>query len=321
MIRIKKYLMTAVLAATAMLSGPVLAEEFPSRPIKIIVGFDPGGSVDANMRTIAPFMEKILKVPVVIENRPGAGGAIAWTNVSKSKPDGYTLGNINYPAIAGITATGGIQFDPLEKFTYLGNFIYEPNVIAVKSDSPYKSLADMVAYLKAHPSGISYASNGVASLDGLVALAVNSAGGVKFRSVNFQGDADSLVAVLGGHVDAMGMAVSTAAPLIQSGQMRAVGVGGDGRNPVLPDVPTFAEQGYPLAVNAASRGLIMPAGADPAVIAKLRDAIKTAAMDPEYLATAKKMSQATHYVPPEQARGDIAKQIEFVKTVVPPKSQ
>jgi tripartite-type tricarboxylate transporter receptor subunit TctC len=301
------------------LGGSALSQDYPNRPIKIIVGFPAGSSIDVNIRTIAPALEKILKVPVVVDNRPGAGGAVAWTNVAKAKPDGYTLGSVNYPAIAGVTATGGLPFDPVEKFAFLGNIIYEPNVIAVAKNSPYKSLADMVAYLKANPSGISYGSDGIASLDGLVALAVGSSAGVKFRSVNFEGSSAALVALLGGHVDAMGMAVSMAVPLIQSGEVRAIGVGGSQRNPLLPDVPTFAEQGVPLAVNASSRGLVIQADADPAVIAKLRDAMKTAAADPEYIATAKKMSQAIGYIPPDDVRADIQKQIEFVKTVVPHK--
>jgi len=319
MLRTTFRLATAVVGLISVLAGPVLAEDYPSRPIRILVGFPAGSSVDVNVRTIAPFLEKILKVPVVVDNRPGAGGAVAWTNVAKAKADGYTLGSVNYPAIAGVTATGGLSFDPLEKFAFLGNIIYEPNVIAVASKSPYKSIEDVVKYLKANPSGLSYGSDGVASLDGLVALAVGKSADVKFRSVNFEGSSAALVALLGGHVDAMGMAVSMAAPLIQSGEVRALGVGGSSRNAMLPDVPTFAEQGVPLAVNAASRGFITQADVDPAVLTKLRDAIKTAAADPEYIATAKKMSQAIGYVAPDVVRSDIEKQIAFVKTVVPPK--
>lgn len=318
MLRTMVGLSTAVLGLMSVLAGPAHAE-YPERPVKVLVGFPAGSSIDVNIRTFTPYLEKILKVPVIVDNRPGAGGAVAWTNVAKSRPDGYTLGSVNYPAIAGVYATGGLPFDPLEKFTFLGNMIYEPNVIAVSKNSPYKSLKEMIDYLKAHPSGISYGSDGIASLDGLVALAVGKSADVKFRSVNFAGSSDALVALLGGHVDAMGMAVSMAAPLINSDEVRAVGVGGTERNALLPDVPTFAEQGVPLAVNASSRGLVTPAGTDPAIVAKLRESIKAAAADPEYIATAKKLSQAVGYVPPETVGSDIKKQIEFIKTVVPPK--
>jgi tripartite-type tricarboxylate transporter receptor subunit TctC len=310
--------LTAAVGLLAMMAAPVLAD-YPERPIKVIIGFPAGSSIDVNLRTFMPALQKVLGATIVVENRPGAGGAVAWNDVANSKPDGYTLGSVNYPAIAGVTATGGLPFDPLEKFAFLGNIIYEPNIIAVGKNSPYKNLNEMVDFLKANPSGLSYGSDGVASLDGLVALAVGSKAGVKFRSVNFEGSSDALAALLGGHIDAMGMSVSMAVPLMQSGDVRAMGVGGADRNPLIPDVPTFAEQGVPLAVNAASRGLVVQAGADPAVVAKLRDAIKTASQDPEYIATAKKMNQALRYVSPDDVKSDIAKQIEFIKTVVPPK--
>jgi tripartite-type tricarboxylate transporter receptor subunit TctC len=310
--------LTAAVGLLAMMAAPVLAD-YPERPIKVIIGFPAGSSIDVNLRTFMPALQKVLGATIVVENRPGAGGAVAWNDVANAKPDGYTLGSVNYPAIAGVTATGGLPFDPLEKFAFLGNIIYEPNIIAVGKNSPYKNLTEMVDFLKANPSGLSYGSDGVASLDGLVALAVGSKAGVKFRSVNFEGSSDALAALLGGHIDAMGMSVSMAVPLMQSGDVRAMGVGGADRNPLIPDVPTFAEQGIPLAVNAASRGLVVQAGADPAVVAKLRDAIKTASQDPEYIATAKKMNQALRYVSPDDVKSDIGKQIEFIKTVVPPK--
>ncbi|HVZ01675.1 MAG TPA: tripartite tricarboxylate transporter substrate binding protein [Dongiaceae bacterium] len=319
MIRTTVRLLAAAVGLLSMLAGPVFAEDYPSRPIKVLIGFPAGSSIDVNLRTFMPALQKVLGVPVVVENRPGAGGAVAWNDVANARPDGYTLGSVNYPAIAGVYATGGLPFDPMEKFAFLGNIIYEANIIAVGKNSPYKSLSEMVDYLKANPSGLSYGSDGIASLDGLVALAVGSKAGVKFRSVNFEGSSDALAALLGGHIDAMGMSVSMAVPLMQSGDVRAMGVGGNERNPLMPDVPTFAEQGIPLAVNAASRGLVIQAGADPAIIEKLRAAIKTASQDPDYIATAKKMSQAIKYIPPEQVRDDIQKQIDFIKTIVPPK--
>jgi tripartite-type tricarboxylate transporter receptor subunit TctC len=298
-------------------AAPAMADDYPSRPIEVIVGFPPGSAVDVNIRTILPALQKILKVPIVVDNRPGAGGAIAFNALEKSKPDGYTLGSVNYPAISGIYATGGMAFDPLEKYTFLGNMIYEPNVISVAKASPYKDLKEMVAYLKDHPSGLSYGATGVASLDGLTALAVGQTAGAKFRVVNFEGSPDAVSALLGGHIDAMGMAVSEIVPYMQDGSMRPMGVGGDERNPLLPDVPTFKEQGFPLAVNGSSRGFIMPAGADPAIVAKLRDAIQTAAADPEYLETAKKLSQAVHFIPGDEVAATVKQQIEFIKTVFP----
>jgi tripartite-type tricarboxylate transporter receptor subunit TctC len=313
--RIRVLFATAVAMAT--LAAPVVAQDFPSRPIEVIVGFPAGSAVDTNIRTMLPAMQKILGTPIVVQNKPGAGGAVGWNDVANAKPDGYTLGSVNYPAIAGVTGTGGLAFDPLEKFVFLGNMIYEPNVISVAKDSPYKTLGEMMAYLKEHPSGLSYGATGVASLDGLTALAVGNAAGVKFRIVNFEGSPDAVTALLGRHIDAMGMSVSEVVPYMQDGSMRPLGVGGTERHPLLPDVPTFAEQGFPLAVNGSSRGFIMPAGGDPAVVAKLRDAIKAAAASNEYLATAKQMSQSVHFIPGEEVAATVKQQIDFIKTSFP----
>ena len=140
---------------------------------------------------------------------------------------------------------------------------------------------------------------------------------MKFRVVNFEGTPDTVSALLGGHIDAMGMTVSEVVPYMQDGSMRPLGVGGTEANAMIPEVPTFAEQGFPLAVNGAGRGFLMPAGADPAIVAKLRDAIKTAAADPEYLETAKKLSQAVHYVPGDEVAATVKQLIEFQKTVFP----
>lgn len=315
MIRNSIRLLTAAAGVVMALAASALAQDYPNRPIEVIVGFPAGSAVDVNIRTILPAMQKILKVPIVVDNRPGAGGAVGFNAVAKAKPDGYTLGSVNYPAISGIYATGGMAFDPLQKFTFLGSMIYEPNVISVAKASPYQDLKGMVAYLKDHPNGLSYGATGVASLDGLTALAVGNVAGSKFRVVNFEGSPDAVSALLGGHIDAMGMSVSEIVPYMQDGSMRPMGVGGDERNPLLPDVPTFKEQGYPLAVNGAARGFIMPAGADPAIVAKLRDAIKAAASDPEYLETAKKLSQAVHYISGDDYAATVKQQIEFEKTV------
>lgn len=315
MIRSSVRLLTAIAALSWVLAAPVFAQDYPNRPIEVLVGYPAGSAVDTNVRTIAPALEKILKVPIVVQNKPGAGGAIAFNDVAKARPDGYTLGSVNIPAVSGLAGTDGLPFDPVEKFTFLGNMIYEPNVISVAKDSPYKTLGDMIAHLKENPSGISYGATGVASLDGLTALAVGKAAGVKFRIVNFEGSPDAIAALLGGHIDAMGMSVGEITPFMQDGSMRAMGVGGTERHPLLPDVPTFAEMGYPLAVNGSSRGLIMPAGADPAIVAKLRDAIKTAASDPEYLEAAKKQSQSVHFIPGEEIAASVKEQIAFIKTV------
>jgi len=307
------------LAAIASLavSTAAFAADYPSRPIQVIVGFSAGGAMDATIRTIAPTLEKILGQPVVVINKPGAGGAVAWTEVARAKPDGYTLGSVNYPAISGVTASGGLPFDPLKTFTFLGNVLVDPGIVVVPTKSPYKTMGDVVAYLRKHPGGLSYGATGATSLDGLTALALGEKAGAKFRIVNFAGTPEAVTAALGGHIDALGLAVSEVLPFLQDGSVRILGVGGTERNALIPDVPTFAEQGFPIPINASSRGFVAPAGMDPAIVKKLQDAIEQATKDPDYLKRAKKVSQHITYSAPDAVSDEIANQINFLHASLP----
>jgi tripartite-type tricarboxylate transporter receptor subunit TctC len=302
-----------VAAAACMIANAPLAHaEYPDHPIQVIVGFSAGGGMDSTIRTIAPTLEKILGQPIVVINKPGAGGVLAWTEVARAKPDGYTLGSVNYPAISGATASGGLPFDPLKSFAFLGNVMVDPAVTVVPAKSPYKSMGDIVTYLKEHPAGLSYGATGSMSLDGLTVLAFAETAGAKFRIVNFAGTAEQATALLGGHVDAVGLAVSEVQPFLSD--VRVLGVGGRARNSLLPDVPTYAEQGIALPIDESSRGFVAPAGVDPAILKKLSDAIKTATQDPDYIARARKVSQQITYRAPEEVKSAIAGQLEFLNT-------
>jgi tripartite-type tricarboxylate transporter receptor subunit TctC len=308
-----KYLLLGALASLT-LSATFAHAEYPDRPVQVIVGFSAGGGMDATIRTIAPTLEKILGQPVVVINKPGAGGALAWTEVARSKPDGYTLGSVNYPAISGVTASGGLPFDPLTSFEFLGNVMVDPAVTVVSAKSPYKSMGEVVSFLKANTGGLSYGATGTTSLDGLTVLAIAEKTGAKFRVVNFAGTPEQVTALLGGHVDAVGLAVSEVQPFMKD--VRVLGVGGPVRNPLLPDVPTYAEQGFPLPINESSRGFVAPAGVDPAILKKLRDAIQQATKDPEYQERAKKVSQQVTYRSPDEVRPAVTEQIDFLKTAL-----
>jgi len=297
--------------------GPALAQDYPNKPIEVIVGFSAGGGVDITARTLVPYLEKELGQPVVVVNKPGAGGALAWTDVVQAKPDGYTLGSINYPAISGVTATGGLPFDPTESFTFLGNVVYEPNVIAVPANSPHKTLGDVIAFLKANPSGLTYGATGSTSLDGLTALAIETAAGVKFRVVNFAGGPEMITAALGGHIDTLGLGVAEVLPYYKDGSLRVLGVGGQARSAYFPDVATFAEQGYAIPINGSSRGLLMPAGADEAVVSKLRQAIEKVSANPEYQQKSKGFGQDVLFDAGPNVQSSVKAQIEFLKNSLP----
>jgi tripartite-type tricarboxylate transporter receptor subunit TctC len=306
------------LATTSLFAGVATAQDFPGgRPVEVLVGFGAGGGTDLTFRTVGKYIEKQFGVPVVIVNKPGAGGAVAWTELSQANKDGHIIGSVNLPAISGAYATGALPVDPREVFTFLSNVVFDPTAIAVKADSKFTSLGDLVDYLKANDAGVSYAATGSVSTDGLTALALQSSAGVRMRLVNFAGGNEAVTAVLGGHVDSVGLTLSEAMPFLKDGSIRLLAIGGSERNAEAPDVPTFAEQGYPLTVNGSSRGFVMPAGADPALVEQLREVIRLAATDPDYIAEAARIGQSGVYETPEFAAETVNAQLEWLATALP----
>ena len=262
-------------------------------------------------------MEQQLGGTVVIVNKPGAGGALAWTELAQAKPDGYLIGSVNLPAISGAFATGALPVDPREAFVYLGNVVFDPTAIAVKADSQFTSLDDLIEHLRANDAGVTYAATGNVSTDGLTALAVQTSADVRMRLVNFASGNEAITAVLGGHVDTVGLTLSEAMPFLKDGSLRLLAIGGTERNADVPDVPTFAEQGYPLTVNGSSRGFIAPAGTDPAVVEKLREAIRAAATDPAYVAEAQSIGQLGMYEEGDVASSTVTEQLIWLETALP----
>jgi tripartite-type tricarboxylate transporter receptor subunit TctC len=295
------------------------AQKFPNRPIEIIVGFAAGGGTDLSFRNIAPSLEKELGVPVVILNKPGAGGVIGWNTLANAKPTGYSIGSINMPAIVGSYVTGAMTIDPRTAFKFLGNTVFDANCIAVSAKNKINNMKDMIDYLKKNPEGLSYGATGLVSTDGLTAIAIEKAADVKFRMINFKGGSEAVTAALGGHVDAVGLTVSEAIPFVKDGTLKLLGVGGEKRDTELPNVPTFKEQGFALQIIGSSRGLIMPAGADDAVLNTLRAAVKKAATSEAYVAASKKVGQLGIYTDYNVVAANLQEQIEWLKKSLPKK--
>jgi tripartite-type tricarboxylate transporter receptor subunit TctC len=303
-----------VVAATFIpFASPAFAQSYPTKPIEINVTYGAGGGVDLNFRAFAPFLEKELGQPVVIVNRGGAGGVTGWTFIARAKPDGYSLGNYNLPALSANYATGALPFNPVEKLEYLGQIAFDPVVVAVSGKSQFKTIADAVAFMKKNPSGLSYAATGIVSSDALTAKSIEVAAGVKFRIVNFDSGKEAITAALGGHVDAVGLTVSEAMPYVKDGSLRVIGVGGDQRDPQMPDTPTFKEQGFDIQFKGSARGVTIAAGAPPEVLEKLRAAVKKIATSPGYPEKAKELGLAAVYASPEEVEKTIAGHIEWLK--------
>ena len=245
-------------AATVGLATGSAAAEYPERPVTMIVSYGAGGSTDTMARIFAEYVGEELGQRFVVENRPGAGGEVGWTALANAEADGYTIGLINSPSFEskGIVRDNvGYAMDDIRP---LVNVVTDPGVFAVSADSPYQSLEDFVAAAKEAPGTLSVSHEGAGGDDHLAALDFTDKAGIDVNFVAFNGNAEAVAALQGGHIDAFEGNMSEVANQIEDDTMRALAVWSSERMDAIPDVPTGQEQGYDV-VSAASRGLAVPA--------------------------------------------------------------
>jgi len=275
----------AVAAWCAAASGIALADDFPSRPVQLMVAFPPGGSTDVGARVVASIAEKLLGKPIVVLNKGGAGGQVGWTEMARQKPDGYYIGYINLPA------TNTVILDPERKaifgvdaFVPIINQVLDPGVVWVRADSPHKSLKDLVDAAKKAPNTIRAATTGILSDDHLAILMLEEAApGAIFRIVHLAGAVDQLKEVMGGHVDVAFDNVGSIAPRVRTGELRALAVTDHQRSKFVPEVPTMKELGYPTVISSSTRGIAAPKGTPQPVLKKLEEVLRKAMEDPEHV--------------------------------------
>ena len=236
-------LMTAV-AMLASLHGKALADTYPSRPLRLLVGYAPGGPVDTAARIYADYLGRVLKQPVIVDNRPGASGAIAAGMTANAKADGYTLYFVASPTM---TMTPLVQksvtFKPAQDFTYVGLITDYTNVLLINKDFPARNVEELVAYARKHPGEVSYGSAGVGASNHLSAELLAQMSGVKMLHVPYKGNAPAMADVMSGKVTFMFDITGTAIGHINGGKVRALAVTSTTRNAALPTVPTLVESG------------------------------------------------------------------------------
>lgn len=263
-------------AATA-----VHAQTFPTRPIKLIVAFPAGGPTDITMRQLADNASKILGQPIVVDNKPGAGGTLPAQALQTAPADGYTIGQIPL-GVFRLPYTTKINWDPVKDISYVINVTGYAFGIAVPADSPFKTWNDFVAYAKANPGKLTYGSTGNLTSPHLTTELVAQQLGIQLQHVPYKGSADLAQAVLGNHL--MAIADSTGfAPLVESGKLRVLNTWGEKRLAKFPDAPTLKELGIDIVQNSPF-GIGAPKGTPPAVVKKLHDAFKQAMEEPSYVA-------------------------------------
>ena len=257
-------------------TGATHAESYPSRPIRLIVPSAPAGAGDTLARELAERVARELHVPVIVENKPGASGVIGTDLVAHAAPDGYTL-LLATSATHIIAATMRLKlpYDPLRDFAPVINCAYATSVVVVNATLPVRNLREFIAYARARPDKLNYASSGVGSANHLDTEVFSAIAGVRLTHVPYRGTADGYRALLADEVQVMIGAVTSALPHIRSGKLRALAVLTEVRSPLLPEVPTIAQAGLGSVDVRKWLGLMAPAGTPPEVVARLNRAFET----------------------------------------------
>jgi tripartite-type tricarboxylate transporter receptor subunit TctC len=273
----------AILAAvtSCIMMGGAWAQSYPTRSIRLIVPFAPGGSTDIIARLVAEQMRKELGQPVIVENRGGAGGALGTAEVARATPDGYTLGVATVSTMIVYPATRANPEYTLESFAPITNIASMPNVITVNPSFPAKNLTEFIAVLKAKPGKYSYATSGVGSINHMLGESFQAEAGVKLIHIPYKGSGPAMQDVMGGQVDILFDQFPSSKTYIDSGKLRAVGVISPQRVPGYPNVMTMEDAGMKGFTDEAWYGLLAPAKVPPEVLARLTQAMKKVMAEPE----------------------------------------
>lgn len=272
-----------VLSITLGVILPASAQgAWPERPVTIIVPFAAGGNTDGFARMAAQHLGDTFGKTFVVENKPGAGGAIAADYVAKSDPDGYTLLLAALPVMAVVPAIQNVRYDSLKDFAPISNIGTNPFALVVNKDLPIHSLKEFVDYVRAHKGELSYSSAGVGSLNHLSMALFLKQAGIEMIHVPYKGNAPALADVVAGHVQAMFSNLSDALPQTKAGAVRMLAVSSEQRSMLAKDVPTVAESGYPKYKVLTWNGLMAPAGTPKGIVDKIAAEIGKAVKEPKF---------------------------------------
>jgi tripartite-type tricarboxylate transporter receptor subunit TctC len=279
--------------ATCMGAGAVAADTFPSRPIKLVIPYAPGGVTDQIGRALAEAAGRTLGQPMVVENRPGANGTLGVVQMKATKPDGYAvtmvpIGTYRMPYLQEVA------YDPIRDLTHISMITGFDYFVAVNASSPWQTLKDLIEHARAQPEAVSYGTPGAFSGQHIGMVQLGDKAGVRWTHVPFKGDAEAIPALLGDHIQAV-VGANTLVRYSRSGQVRVLAALGSERAPDFPDVPTVSELGYDV-VQSSPFGVAGPAGMPAAVIEKLDAAFRAAVVDPSFTKLLAQYGVASRYM-------------------------
>jgi tripartite-type tricarboxylate transporter receptor subunit TctC len=317
-VTLKRFTLALALAAGAMLSAPAAAQDYPSRPIRIIVPFAPGGVADNSARVIADKLGQRLNQQVVVENRPGASGNIGSEQVAKSAPDGYTL-------LLGFDGTMVVNphtfpkmpFDTVRDFAPVTKLGDATLILVAHPSVPAKTVAELVAYSKTQSGGLAYGSSGTGGTPHLAGEMLKQRTGANLVHVPYKGGGQAIIDVVGGQIPLTYTAIATSQQYVKTGRLKAIAVSSDKRSTSLPDTPTFIESGVPDFVVASWTGILAPAGTPKPIVDRLQKEIAAVLADPEVKARYEVLGIEPVGNTPEQfaaqIKADLAKYEKVVK--------
>ena len=279
------------LAGAGLMSGPASAQSYPSRPIRMLVGFSPGGPADVMARLIGQRMAVTLGRPIVVENRAGAGGTIAARVVAEAEPDGYTLllGNTSTLVISPLMYKN-VGYDALKAFAPIARLGTTSDILVTNPGFPARTLAELIASAKANPGKLNYSTPGIGTPPHLIGEMLKLRAGVDIVHVPYKSGGQSIQAVVAGEVQFTFENPAVALPLVQAGVVRALAVTSAARHPQAADVPTLVEGGLPGFVSVSFTGVVGPAGIPRDIVTKLNSAINESLKSPDVAATLDKLA-------------------------------
>jgi len=270
-------------AALAATGAPALAQEYPQRPVKVIVAFAPGGNSDSIARIACQALTEELGQSFVIENRGGAGGTLGAEMAARAAPDGYTLFVAATPQMAITPHMQRVSYDPLKDFVPIGNIGSNPFVMTVNAKLPIQNVKDFIDYVKARPGLVTFGSGGVGTLNHLSMMLFAKLAGIDITHVPYKGGALAMTDMIAGHINAMFANLSDALGQAGAGTVRLLAVSSETRAKQIPNVPTVIESGFPTFKTTTSNGLVAPTGTPKDVIAKVSAALANAAKEPAFI--------------------------------------
>jgi tripartite-type tricarboxylate transporter receptor subunit TctC len=301
-------------AILSFVASPASAQDYPNRPVTLIVPWPAGGTTDIGMRALASATEKYLKQKIVVENRPGAGGVLGPQQVAQNAaPDGYTLVQIPI-TVFRFPFMRKTSLDPAADFTYIIGVSGYTFGVVVRNDAPWKSFKELIDYARANPGKINYGTPGAGTSLHITMEQIAKQQGIRWTHVPFKGTSETTGALLGGHVDAVADATGWA-PLVNSRQLRLLVLWTATRSKNWPDAPTLREVGINMVSNSPF-GIAGPKGMDPAVVKIIHDAFKKGAEDPAYLEATAKLDQEPAYMNSDDYRRYAAGQLVEQKKLI-----